>query len=827
MKTFAQKIQLLLLSISLFLIFSPLAMAENRNELLLPEFMADFCPEDSRLNTREENAQANIQYEQMCDAGGDALSCRYTGYFYEWDLKNYAKAAKYYEEACNTKVNYKRKRFSCDYIDEYENLVTRSCAEIGRLYEEGKGVKQNYIKAAKYYEKACNKISWSCHELSSLYENGRGVKQDYIKAAQIIEKNIGDGFVYKRRPDGTFENFDTRKIFNLYEKACDSGNPEGCHNLGNIYHDRYPRIKVKDYTKASEYYEKACNAGYTESCSKRFQLLEEICNHNNAFGCNELGILYYKGQSVKQDYNKATQFFEKACNGNNATGCNNLGFLYDDLYNNQIKAKQYYEKACNGNNSAGCNSLGLLYEHDNQVKAKQYYKKACDLGNNSACQSYENIKQQQRMKQEKIREEQEEIRLEKERLEKEKNQKLFFGLSLFFAFLSLVAIFFIVKTRNNHQKYAQSEDNTQEQVDDEPEYPFETKEQEEENDEKDLNRLNPNDPLELQIIKTIQLKRKIPTLKGITLIDIFKQLITGVAGVRLFDMYYQTCTAFIEHSTTLIHLMQTREITQYDIYKKLALLCYQEEKVSSQLRWKIYDEERDVYDKLLMTDDYHKILASFHRELRDIAGKYAERSRDIYSSSSKEWKIKEQEWKKQYEQWQAQQEKEQQERERREKERQEKERREKERQEKQRQEEERKAQEQEAKEWAEFQQWKREKERQERQEQENQERREKARRDYEEYQRAYHSYRQFYEENEQEEENEEENYSSLADEYAAILGVSKNATKKEIKLAYRRKIKEFHPDRHVNAPPEMKERLNKEAQKINKAYEYLYENAPE
>lgn len=370
---------------------------------------------------------------------------------------------------------------------------------------------------------------------------------------------------------------------------------------------------------------------------------------------------------------------------------------------------------------------------------------------------------------------------------------------------------------------------------------IQTKERDEENDEKDLNRLNPNDPLELQIIQTIQLKRKIPTLGGS-----FKRLITGV---NLFDLYYPTVTAFIEHCTTIIYLMQTRETTQYDIYKKLALLCYQEAEVIRLLHEKIDKEELEHYEYpqsqeyRRLNEDYYATYSLFGRNLGDIAGKYADLFlyRDIYIAASEDWKIKEQEWKKQYEQWENEQRK----REQEEKEQQERARREKERQERQRQERERQAQEQKEREWAEFQQWKQEKERQEwqewqqqarqekarqQQEQERQRqeqaRREKARQDYEEYQRAYNSYRRFYEENEQQqEENEEHSYSSLADEYAAILGVSKNATKAEIKKAYRVKIKEFHPDRHVNAPPEMKERLNEEAQKINKAYEYLWENA--
>lgn len=49
-----------------------------------------------------------------------------------------------------------------------------------------------------------------------------------------------------------------------------------------------------------------------------------------------------------------------------------------------------------------------------------------------------------------------------------------------------------------------------------------------------------------------------------------------------------------------------------------------------------------------------------------------------------------------------------------------------------------------------------------------------------------------------------------------ILGVSENATQDEIKRAYRRKAKEYHPDLHPNDPT-----INKKMSEVNEAYDML------
>lgn len=56
--------------------------------------------------------------------------------------------------------------------------------------------------------------------------------------------------------------------------------------------------------------------------------LERQCNNGDTGSCVDLGILYFNGDSVKQDYKKANELFSKACEMGNALGCRNLGDLY-------------------------------------------------------------------------------------------------------------------------------------------------------------------------------------------------------------------------------------------------------------------------------------------------------------------------------------------------------------------------------------------------------------------------------------------------------------------------------------------------------------------
>ena len=70
------------------------------------------------------------------------------------------------------------------------------------------------------------------------------------------------------------------------------------------------------------------------------------------------------------------------------------------------------------------------------------------------------------------------------------------------------------------------------------------------------------------------------------------------------------------------------------------------------------------------------------------------------------------------------------------------------------------------------------------------------------------------------------NIDNLINEYKAILGVQENTSDKEIKSAYRRLVKLYHPDRFMNAPSAQQKLAHDQFIRIHDAYEKLlaYQN---
>ena len=76
-----------------------------------------------------------------------------------------------------------------------------SCFNLGLLYDEGRGVRQDYKKASELYSKACDMgYAGGCYNLGFLYNNGQGVRQDKRTAKEY------------------------------FGKACDLGDQGGCNN---------------------------------------------------------------------------------------------------------------------------------------------------------------------------------------------------------------------------------------------------------------------------------------------------------------------------------------------------------------------------------------------------------------------------------------------------------------------------------------------------------------------------------------------------------------------------------------------------------------------
>jgi TPR repeat protein len=59
---------------------------------------------------------------------------------------------------------------------------------------------------------------------------------------------------------------------------------------------------------------------------------EKACNLNNGGGCNNLGVLYAKGQGVVQSKTTAKGYYRKACDLGEQLGCNNYRGLNEQDY---------------------------------------------------------------------------------------------------------------------------------------------------------------------------------------------------------------------------------------------------------------------------------------------------------------------------------------------------------------------------------------------------------------------------------------------------------------------------------------------------------------
>lgn len=85
--------------------------------------------------------------------------------------------------------------------------------------------------------------------------------------------------------------------------------------------------------------------------------LERQCNNGDTGSCVDLGILYFNGDGVKQDYQKASELFSKACEMGYALGCGVLAYLYyigDGVRQDYNKAMEFYGKACDLGDQDAC-----------------------------------------------------------------------------------------------------------------------------------------------------------------------------------------------------------------------------------------------------------------------------------------------------------------------------------------------------------------------------------------------------------------------------------------------------------------------------------------
>ncbi|MGX2973403.1 tetratricopeptide repeat protein, partial [Helicobacter sp. T3_23-1059] len=138
-----------------------------------------------------------------------------------------------------------------------------------------------------------------------------------------------------------------REAIPYFERTIAFGNSIAYIAYGELGRAYY---QLNDFFNAKKYYEIGCNK----------------VSNMQASSCYNLGLMYFNGKGVRQDYHKASELWKKACDMKSGLGCNNLGFLYSKgqgVRQNHSIAKQYFGKACDLGKQMGCDN----YKEYNEV----------------------------------------------------------------------------------------------------------------------------------------------------------------------------------------------------------------------------------------------------------------------------------------------------------------------------------------------------------------------------------------------------------------------------------------------------------------------------
>ena len=156
-----------------------------------------------------------------------------------------------------------------------------------------------------------------------------------------------------------------------YQKVANQGSATARFNLGLMYYTG--QGVPQDYAAAINWYRKAADQG-------------------NAAAQGNLGLMYANGQGVPQDYAAAINWYRKAADQGDAAAQDSLGLMYytgQGVPQDYAAAINWYRKAADQGDAAAQSNLGLMYANGQGVpqdyaEAVQLYRLAAEQGNVNA-----------------------------------------------------------------------------------------------------------------------------------------------------------------------------------------------------------------------------------------------------------------------------------------------------------------------------------------------------------------------------------------------------------------------------------------------------------
>lgn len=228
-------------------------------------------------------------------------------------------------------------------------ISPKDCLNKGALANQ----KQDFVKAAKFLEPACEIEAKACNITGELYRQGNGVAKDTTKAALLHQKACEKGLIISCAVEAQLRYagidgvaVDKARARIAFEKSCSPEFLDSCTNAGVMYASGEGGDADKD--KARILYQKACDGGDQTGCvnaatmylngeggpadkPRAHAMLDAACEKKNAQGCFNAALVYAKGLDGAVDLEKGVELFQKACDGKNQKGCELAQQIRDDL----------------------------------------------------------------------------------------------------------------------------------------------------------------------------------------------------------------------------------------------------------------------------------------------------------------------------------------------------------------------------------------------------------------------------------------------------------------------------------------------------------------
>lgn len=249
---------------------------------------------------------------------------------------------------------------------------------LGNIYKYGSGVETDYAKAFDYYMRSLSskgRMPFASYAVGQAYELGQGVEKDLTSAhnfyaealtglEKVFTKNHDDNISYKigmMYLNGKGTDIDLECAEKYLLLSADSNNYKAQYMLGKLYQSD----SKKDLQKA----EKNLIKGAENAQDKT-----GLCEYS-------LGKLYLS----QERYDKAASYLERSAAKDNYYAAYTLGKLYQEQFNDNALAEKHLMHAAEHKDDVmgiAAYRLGKLYlSFQEKRKALQYFIKAAEKDN--------------------------------------------------------------------------------------------------------------------------------------------------------------------------------------------------------------------------------------------------------------------------------------------------------------------------------------------------------------------------------------------------------------------------------------------------------------